>query len=332
MTYTFIASSPGTHAYYSGTQGDLQIEMGLYGAVIVLPARRSRQLHVGLAASNVSCGKASGAKLISGWRTAAYDHAKTCYDREYLFQWAEMDPNIHRAGAGAGDGNGWLHGWGSGMQSASPDRALPPSVLPDQRPLHARRHGRQLCGRVSAPALQRQSSHASRRAGPDSHHRPGPLAASVPRARQPCAHSGARRKFDSEPVQSERSRRPLDVQHRHDSWAGLRRNFLLDGPGTELGSVRPQSRNRADATRHASLYAGCQRLQHGSAAARRINYYEWCQDHNKPLEVAPFGDVAGGGPATLPDPNIFTNGPWYGGTPYLGPDATLRSSCTSVHR
>jgi len=31
-----------------------------------------------------------------------------------------------------------------------------------------------------------------------------------------------------------------------------------------------------------------------------------------------------GGPATLPDPNIFTNGPWYGGTPYLGPDATIR--------
>jgi hypothetical protein len=26
---------------------------------------------------------------------AAYDHAKTCYDREYLFQFSEMDPNIH---------------------------------------------------------------------------------------------------------------------------------------------------------------------------------------------------------------------------------------------
>ena len=40
-----------------------------------------------------------------------------------------------------------------------------------------------------------------------------------------------------------------------------------------------------------------------------------------------------GGPATLPDPNVFTNGAWYGGTPYLGPDATLRASmpaCTST--
>src|SRR5438132_702837 len=49
------------------------------------------------------------------------------------------------------------------------------------------------------------------------------------------------------------------------------------------------------------------------------------QDHNKPLQVAPFGDVAGGGPTTLPDPNLFTNGAWYGGSPYLGPDATIRA-------
>jgi FtsP/CotA-like multicopper oxidase with cupredoxin domain len=63
-----------------------------------------------------------------------------------------------------------------------------------------------------------------------------------------------------------------------------------------------------------------------------INYYEWCQDHNKPLEAKPFGDVAGNGPATLPDPNIFTNGAWFGGSPYLGPDATTRATfgtCTA---
>src|SRR5207245_2564105 len=65
-----------------------------------------------------------------------------------------------------------------------------------------------------------------------------------------------------------------------------------------------------------------------------INYYEWCQDHNKPLQVNPFGDVAGGGPTTLPDPNIFVNGAWFGGSPYLGPDATSRASfgtCTNAN-
>src|SRR5207248_9339406 len=29
-----------------------------------------------------------------------------------------------------------------------------------------------------------------------------------------------------------------------------------------------------------------------AAPPSAINYYEWCQDHNKPLEVAPLGDVA----------------------------------------
>jgi FtsP/CotA-like multicopper oxidase with cupredoxin domain len=57
-----------------------------------------------------------------------------------------------------------------------------------------------------------------------------------------------------------------------------------------------------------------------------LNYFEWCQDHNKPVQAAPFGDVAGGGPVTLPDPNLFTNGAWYGGSPYLGPDATVRAT------
>jgi hypothetical protein len=55
------------------------------------------------------------------------------------------------------------------------------------------------------------------------------------------------------------------------------------------------------------------------------NYYEWCGVHNKALEKHPFGQVAAGGPVTLPDPNIVTNGNWYGGSPYLGGEATVRA-------
>jgi hypothetical protein len=40
------------------------------------------------------------------------------------------------------------------------------------------------------------------------------------------------------------------------------------------------------------------------------NYYEWCQDHGRALEKAPFGNVANGGPVTLPDANILTDGGW----------------------
>jgi hypothetical protein len=64
---------------------------------------------------------------------------------------------------------------------------------------------------------------------------------------------------------------------------------------------------------------------YNTSAPNAINYYEWCQDHNKPVQALPFGDVASGGPMTLPDPNLFTNGAWYGGSPYLGPDATVRA-------
>jgi FtsP/CotA-like multicopper oxidase with cupredoxin domain len=73
---------------------------------------------------------------------------------------------------------------------------------------------------------------------------------------------------------------------------------------------------------------------YNTGAPTAINYFEWCQDHNKPLQVAPFGDVAGGGPATLPDPNIFANGAWFSGSPYLGPDATARATfgtCTGAN-
>ncbi|HZE16842.1 MAG TPA: hypothetical protein VE197_14685, partial [Mycobacterium sp.] len=55
------------------------------------------------------------------------------------------------------------------------------------------------------------------------------------------------------------------------------------------------------------------------------NYFEWCEDHLKPLESRPFGAVGSGGPVTLPDSNILTNGPYYGGSAYLGPDATARA-------
>src|SRR2546427_5007872 len=107
VTYTFTPGSPGTRAYYSGTQGDLQVEMGLYGAIIVLPSAApavcgslgvSSTAATGLPVTNP--GRNSRARAAWGegefrLATAAYDHPDTCYDREYLFQFSEMDPNVH---------------------------------------------------------------------------------------------------------------------------------------------------------------------------------------------------------------------------------------------
>jgi len=85
VTYTFTAGQPGTYHYHSGTRPDLQVEMGLYGALIVRPS---------------SYDPADP----STWR--AYDHPDTGYDREYLFLLSEIDFDVHRAAelqaAGAG--------------------------------------------------------------------------------------------------------------------------------------------------------------------------------------------------------------------------------------
>ncbi len=72
VSYTFTASHPGTYLYHSGTRPDLQVEMGLVGAIIVHPAGFDET-------SN---------------RTA-YGDAGSAYDHEYLFLLTEMDFQVH---------------------------------------------------------------------------------------------------------------------------------------------------------------------------------------------------------------------------------------------
>jgi FtsP/CotA-like multicopper oxidase with cupredoxin domain len=71
VTYTFTATHAGTYLYHSGTRPDLQVEMGLLGAIIVRPT--------GFDPDN----------------PRAYAHPNTSYDREYLLLLSEMDPGIH---------------------------------------------------------------------------------------------------------------------------------------------------------------------------------------------------------------------------------------------
>ena len=72
VSYTFTATHPGTYQYHSGTNTELQVEMGLVGAIIVRPTGFDQ-------ATN---------------RTA-YGTADSAYDHEYLFLLSEMDPFIH---------------------------------------------------------------------------------------------------------------------------------------------------------------------------------------------------------------------------------------------
>ncbi len=72
VTYSFIAEEPGTYLYNSGTRMELQIEMGLVGAIIIRPTGFNQN-------SN----------------RIAYEHADSAYNHEYLFLHTEVDPRVH---------------------------------------------------------------------------------------------------------------------------------------------------------------------------------------------------------------------------------------------
>jgi len=82
VTYTFTPGKPGTYQYHSGTRSDLQVEMGLYGAMIVRPASLP-----------ASCGTIYSDAPESG---AAYNHADACFDREFLFVTSSIDYQLHK--------------------------------------------------------------------------------------------------------------------------------------------------------------------------------------------------------------------------------------------
>jgi FtsP/CotA-like multicopper oxidase with cupredoxin domain len=111
VTYTFQATKPGTFTYYSGTQPELQVEMGLVGALVVRP------------------------NLGPGY---AYNHPSSAFDTEFLFLLTEMDPVIHQLAA-AGDFDAidfsarWPVYWFLNGRAA-PDTMLPDAVgwLPNQ--------------------------------------------------------------------------------------------------------------------------------------------------------------------------------------------------------
>ena len=80
IRYKFVASNPGTYMYHSGVNPQVQLDMGLAGAMIVRP----------------TAGGVGTAPVIPG---VAYHNPgsddKTTYDREYLFILSEMDPKLH---------------------------------------------------------------------------------------------------------------------------------------------------------------------------------------------------------------------------------------------
>jgi FtsP/CotA-like multicopper oxidase with cupredoxin domain len=336
VSYTFIASSPGTRAYYSGTQSDLQVEMGMYGAIIVLPAGIPTACTSGLAAANRTVETNWGE---SDFRlaAAAYNNVHACYDREYLFQFSEMDPRIHTQALAQVRAAGSCTAGAAGCSldvATEPyhpsyfminGRSMPDDMDPNyafqypHQPYNGNPHmhpGEQVLLRVIGQGRWQHPFHEH-----GNHVRI--LARDGNLILSPTAAVGQTTPLAG-PLLFTTTTTPGMAFDGIFYWTGKGLNW--DAYGHNPVSHDPNA--TLACTPDANGY------NTGVAAQTQINYFEWCQDHNKPVQAAPFGDVASGGPATLPDANILTNGAWYSGSPYLGPDATTRAdggTCTGVN-
>src|SRR6516162_10044791 len=289
VTYTFTASQPGTHSYYSGTQGDLQIEMGLYGAVVVLPAtvpaNCTSGYHSAIVAAKVGCtAGTTGCSL--NVQTEPYhpayfiingrsmpDLMDPNYASEYPHQPYNADPHTHPGDLllirTIGQGR-WQH------------------------PFHEHANHVRILARDANLELSSSTT-------PVSYSTPGGTAVSGPGL-------AGLLMFNTDTTPGE-------------SFDGV---FYYTGRGLNWD---PYGHHPVSSSNDPLATLSCTPDANGynTTATTAVNFFEWCQDHNKPVEVNPFGDVGAGGPITLPDPDVFTNGQWYGGTPYLGPDASLRA-------
>ncbi len=78
VTYTFTAGTPGTYLYESGTDINKQVQMGMYGALVVRPAPNANQV--------------AGRGYVNDRPDSAFN-----INNEYVFMLSEVDPNLHLA-------------------------------------------------------------------------------------------------------------------------------------------------------------------------------------------------------------------------------------------
>lgn len=311
VTYTFTATKPGTYAYYSGTQSDLQIEMGLYGAVIVLPTNST---------TFANCtGASHAADAIYRLADAAYDHPQSCYDREYLFQLAEMESSIHDAALAQKTACENLLATNPGASCAPiavhsepyhPNyflvngRSMPDdmdanyaALLPNQpyngNP-HMHPHELVLVrvigqGRIQHP-LHIHGNHARVLA------RDGNLLLVPNDVKSPL--------ILPDNTRIARLAGPLIFTFPSVSGQSVDAIFTWTGKGLNWDVYGHKKGDNVPCIPDGDGYYT---LNSTPPAPRTApNYGEWCADHEKPIPVTP------------PNPQIVANGLWYGGTPYLG--------------
>jgi FtsP/CotA-like multicopper oxidase with cupredoxin domain len=318
VTYTFTATTPGTHSYYSGTQGDLQVEMGLFGALIVLPSNAT--ILAGCEVTPTRQAQTSRGEPDFRLAHAAYDHTSACYDREYLIQLSELDPRIHRQAS---------------EQAGIPCAAPTGCMNIDTEPYHAvyfLANGRSMPDTADpnyAPQFPLQPYNGN------PHMHPGELTlvrvVGQGRMQHPFHEHAAHLRVLARdgnmllntnnklagPLLFTTTTTPGQTIDALFQWTGKGLNWDVYAHGPADGATTADSITGSKCMPDANGYY--------TSDPAAYNFYEWCGDHGKPLESKPFGNVGSSGPVTLPDPNITALGAWYSGSPYFGPEANVRS-------
>jgi hypothetical protein len=275
VSYTFIATKPGTYAYYSGSRPDLQVEMGLFGAIIVYPAKTTAQL--GCA---TSVPQSNDQPSYPG---AAYNHALSCFDREYLFQFSEMMLSVHQQAEAQ-------------VQANAPTINV---VTEPYLPSYFLVNGRSMPDDMDAPY---SLSYPNQPYNGNPHMHPG-------------------EKVLMRVIGQGRYQHPFHHHGNHIRVLARDGNLLLASDGTSLAgpllfTVPTVSGQSLDGI-FTWTGQGLNWDVYGPNSAHACNAisatlpfdrttYEYCPDHGKPF------------PITAADPNIVANGLWYGGSPYLG--------------
>src|SRR5258706_4070977 len=289
VTYNLIASSPGTRAYYSGTQGDLQVEMGLYGAIIVLPA--NDQTGTGCHSGAVAHYVAPGNNAEADYRLAAsaYDTPKSCYDREYLFQFSEMDPNIHETALAQVTAR-------TGCAAGAPGCSLEVPTEP-YRPAYFMINGRSMPDDMD-PNYAAQYPHQPYNGNPHMH--PGELVLlriiGQGRWQHPFHEHGNHVRILGRdgnlilgPLNPAAAAGEVNLagplMFTTTTTPGLAMDGIFQWTGKGL-NWDAYGHNPASADPLAKL--ACTPDANGyNSVTTALNYYEWCQDHNKPMQALP---------------------------------------------
>ena len=293
-TYTFTAGTPGTRAYYSGTQGDLQVEMGLYGAIIVLPASNPTGCTTvgSVPAHYVAPGNSPEVDFrLAG---AAYDHAKSCYDREYLFQFSEMDPDIHnKALAQVSDP---VRVSACVANATGPGCSLNVPTEP-YHPAYFMINGRSMPDDMD-PNYAPEYPHQPYNGNPHMHPGEQVLLRVIGQGRwqHPFHEHGNHVRILG------RDGNLILSQTDPNSLAGPLLFTTTTTPGLAFDGIFYWTAKGLnwDAYGHsatssdplATLPCVPDANGYNTGTPTALNYYEWCQDHNKPVQSAPFGDVA----------------------------------------